>query len=91
MTGSLFSMVPRYKNYAQAIYRELRTIPEFTKLYQEIESYKKENRMPDFDRLKKASDIVMMELESLPSVSAAAMKAKDKAGTMIKNLKCRVQ
>lgn len=88
MGGSLFSMVPRYKHYAQSIYRELRLIPEFTGLYLEIESYRKENRMPNFERLTKASDIMSIELENIPSVESAAQRAKDQAGRMVKNLEC---
>ncbi|MCP5005674.1 MAG: hypothetical protein GY941_17325 [Planctomycetes bacterium] len=59
--GSLYNLVPKYKYYAQPIYRELRAIPEFSKIYWENESYKKENKMPDYERLKKASAVVLGE------------------------------
>lgn len=88
LQGSLFRMVPRYKHYGEAIYRELRANPEFTRLAQENESYKKENRMPDYDKLKRASESVMRDLDKLPAVIAAKDLALQQANKMVSSLSC---
>ncbi len=87
LEGSLYNMVPRYKHYAQEIYRELRTIPEFNQLYLDIESYKKENKMPVFEDLKAASNI-LEELDSMPSVIKQKDLALKKAEKMVSSLSC---
>lgn len=87
LEGSLYNMVPRYKYYGEKIYRELRTIPEFNQLYFEIESYKKENKMPVFEDLKSASNIVE-ELDRVPSVIEQKNLALEKAQKMVSRLSC---
>ncbi len=88
MDGSLYNMVPRYKHYAQEIYRELRGNSEFNLLYLDIESYKKENKMPDYNRLKKASE-VLVELDENKQVKGAMKEAVEKSQKMVGGLGCR--
>ena len=88
LDGSLYNMVPRYKHYEQKIYRELRAIPEFTQLYIDIESYKKENKMPVFEDLKAASNIIFENLDGIPSVIAQKNLALKKAEKMVSSLSC---
>ena len=88
LDGSLYNMVPRYKHYEQKIYRELRSIPEFTQLYIDIESYKKENKMPVFEDLKAASNIIFENLDGIPSVIAQKNLALKKAEKMVSSLSC---
>ncbi len=87
LEGNLYNMVPRYKHYAQEIYRELRTIPEFNQLYLDIESFKKENKMPEFEDLKAASNI-LEELDNLPSVIKQKELAIKKSQKMATSLSC---
>lgn len=88
LDGSLYNMVPRYKHYEQKIYRELRGIPEFNQLYLQIESYKKENKMPEYNRLKRASEIVWTELDKLPDVKDAKDAAFKQANKMVSSISC---
>lgn len=85
--GSLYNMVPRYKHYSQEIYRELRGNSEFNQLYLDIESYKKENRMPDYNRLKKASEI-LGDLDQNERVKNAMKVAVEKSQKMVARLEC---
>lgn len=87
--GSLFNLVPRYKHYKQKIYRELRAIPEFTRLYLEIESYKKENMMPDYIKLTRASEIVWTELDKIRVVLEAKNSALKQANKMVYSINCQ--
>ncbi len=87
LKGSLYNMVPRYKHYAQEIYRELRTITEFDQLYFETESYKKENKMPVYEDLKAASK-VLDELDSEPSVIEQKNLALRNSQRMVSSLSC---
>ena len=88
LDGSLYNMVPRYKHYEEKIYRELRDIAEFNQLYLEIESYKKENRMPEYNGLKRASEIIWTELDKLPVVREAKDSAIKQAEKMVSTIPC---
>lgn len=85
--GSLYNLVPRYSHYAQPIYRELRKNKEFTKIYFENESFKKENKMPDFNRLQEASKFVMGNSESI-NVKKAMDLAIGKSQEAVASLPC---
>ena len=85
--GALYNLVPRYSHYAQPIYRELRKNKEFSKIYFDNESFKKENKMPDFNRLQKASKFIMGNT-SADSVKKAMELATKKSQTAISSLPC---
>jgi hypothetical protein len=85
--GNLYNLVPRYKHYAQEIYRELRSEPEFNQLYLDIESYKKENKMPSYERLKTSSS-ALKKIDALPIVKAAMNEALKQSEIMISALPC---
>lgn len=87
LSGNVYNLVPRYKHYAQKIYRELRTRPEFNQLYLGIESYKKENMMPSYEKLKMASEIVA-KTDDIPAVKEAMSIAIKKSEVMISSLAC---
>jgi hypothetical protein len=80
-------MVPRYKHYEQDIYRELRKNAEFNQLYLDIESYKKENKMPNFKKFKKAT-AALAELDKKENVIASMNEAIDKSKVMVSSLGC---
>ena len=85
--NSLYNLVPRYTQYQQEIYRELRKIPEFNQLYKDNESYKHNNMMPDYERLKMAST-VLKEIDNISLVDEAMSKATSKSQTPISSLAC---
>lgn len=87
LEGNIYNLVSRYRYYGQEIYRELRAIPEFDRIYWENESFKKENKMPDYERLKLASDFVLgIDLPNqLKEIKDIANK---KSQAMVSSLPC---
>ena len=87
LNGNIFNMVPRYKYYRQPIYRELRSISEFDKLYKEVESFKKENKMPDFERLSVAVEM-LKKIDEKSNITSAMNEAQISANRSISSLGC---
>jgi len=85
--GSLYNLVPRYSHYAQPIYRKLRKNKEFTKIYFDNESFKKETKMPDFNRLQEASKFVMGGTDAI-NVKEAMDLAMGKSQESVASLPC---
>ena len=87
--GNLSNFVPMYTHYFEPHFRALRKIEAYSKLYQENDGYKHNNKMPDFEQLQKASALIAGPVETAESVITIRNDAMKAGNTKIAELKCQ--
>ena len=83
----VYRAVPRYLNYQQEIHRKLRNIKEFDRLFLENQNYSHNIKNPNYDRLKKASQLIA-DIKSHPSVTSLSREVLKKGEVLVSELNC---